>query len=97
MSTINISLPKEQVNLIDQLVKKFSFANRSEFIRAIIRLIMHKQEIVSEAATFPFIPPKTKSKKEIITAFKKTKRYSRKFLRDLEEGLKASDYFKNNI
>ena len=97
MSTINISLPKEQVNLIDQLVKKFSFANRSEFIRAIIRLVMYKQEIVNEAATFPFIPPKTKSKKEIISAFKKTKRYSKEFLKDLKEGLKTSDYFKNNI
>ena len=94
MSTINISLPKEQVNLIDQLVKKFSFANRSEFIRALIRLLMHKEEIISEVATFPFIPPKTKSKKEIITAFRKTKRYSKEFLRDLEEGLNESDYFK---
>ena len=93
MSTINISLPKEQVNLIDQLVKKFSFANRSEFIRALIRLLMHKEEIISEVATFPFILPKTRSKKEIISAFKKTKQYSKEFLRDLEEGLNESDYF----
>ena len=93
MSTINISLPKEQVSLIDQLVKKFSFANRSEFIRALIRLVIHKEELVSEAATFPFILPKTRSKKEIISAFKKTKQYSEEFLKDLKEGLNESDYF----
>jgi Arc/MetJ-type ribon-helix-helix transcriptional regulator len=93
MSTINISLPKEQVSLIDQLVEKFSFANRSEFIRSIIRLIMHKEEIVSEAATFPFVVPKNKSAKKIVNAFKNTKKYSKEFLKDLKEGLRVSDYF----
>jgi metal-responsive CopG/Arc/MetJ family transcriptional regulator len=93
MSTINISLPSEQVNLIDDFVKKFGFANRSEFVRSVIRVLIQKPEIVESASTYPFNLPKTKSVKEIVTAFKKNKKYSNIFLKDLEEGLKESDYF----
>jgi len=94
MSTINISLPSEQVNLIDEFVKKFSFANRSEFIRSIIRVLIRKPELAETASTYPFIAPKTKSAKEIVSAFKKTNKYTSTFLKDLKEGLKGSDYFK---
>lgn len=93
MSTINISLPSEQVSLIDDFVKKFGFANRSEFVRSVIRVLVRKPEIIETASTFPFIAPKNKSVKTIIKAFGKTKKYSPVFLKDLEEGLKESDYF----
>lgn len=93
MSTINISLPSEQVNLIDNFVKKFGFANRSEFVRSVIRVLIKRPEIVETASTYPFGSPKTKSVKEIVTAFKKNKKYSQLFIKDLEEGLKNSDYF----
>lgn len=93
MSTINISLPEEQIKFIDNLVKEFSFANRSEFIRSLIRVIIRKPEVVETAATFPFIAPKTRSTKTIISAFKKSKKYSSDFIKDLKEGLEMSDYF----
>jgi len=93
MSTINISLPSEQVSLIDDFVKKFGFANRSEFVRSVIRVLVKSPEIVETASIYPFVSPKTKSTKEIVTAFKKNKKYSRFFLKDLEEGLKNSDHF----
>ena len=93
MSTINISLPSEQVNLIDDFVKKFGFANRSEFVRSVIRVLVKRPEIVETASIYPFVSPKTNSMKEIINAFKKNKKYSRLFLKNLEEGLKESDYF----
>ncbi|MCR4277161.1 MAG: ribbon-helix-helix domain-containing protein [Candidatus Roizmanbacteria bacterium] len=93
MSTVNISLPEKQANYIDMLVVKYGFANRSEFIRSIIRLVVYKPDLVEEAATFPFVVPKEQSAKKIIDAFSKNNRYSKEFLKDLKEGLGESDYF----
>ncbi|MGB9707680.1 MAG: ribbon-helix-helix domain-containing protein [Microgenomates group bacterium] len=95
MSTVNISLPSAQANYIDQLVVKYGFANRSELIRSIIRLVIYQPELIKTAATFPFISPKEKSVKKTVLAFKKTGFYSKSFLKDLEEGLKESDYFRH--
>ncbi|MFN4212506.1 MAG: ribbon-helix-helix domain-containing protein [Microgenomates group bacterium] len=94
MSTVNISLPSNQANLIDQIVRRYGFANRSEFIRSLIRLVIYQPELIKTAAVFPFIPPKEKSVKKIVSAFAKSGRYSKDFLKDLTEGLKNSDYFK---
>lgn len=47
------------------LVSKYGFANRSEFIRSIIRLVVYKPDLVEEAATFPFVVPKEQSAKKI--------------------------------
>lgn len=93
MSTVNISLPEKQANFIDQIVDKYGFANRSEFIRSLIRLVIYKPELIEAATAFPFISPKEKSIKKIINAFSKNKKYSKKFLEDLKEGLSESDYF----
>jgi len=93
MSTINISLPGEQVSLIDKLVSVYGFANRSEFMRSLLRLITHKPELIETAATFPFVAPKEKSIKKILADFKRTKKYSPVFLKDLEKGLESSDFF----
>jgi len=41
-----------------------------------------------------FAPPPTKNIKEIIKAFRATKRYNQKFLQSLAKGLKRSSYFK---
>lgn len=40
------------------------------------------------------ISPKANKISEIITAFKNTKKYPKEFLKDLENGLKRSTYFK---
>ena len=93
MSTVNISLPEKQANYIDALVIKYGFANRSEFIRSIIRLVVFKPDLVEKAATFPFTAPKERSTKKILTTFAKSGRYSKEFLKDLKEGLDQSDYF----
>jgi metal-responsive CopG/Arc/MetJ family transcriptional regulator len=94
MSTINISLPQKQASFVDSLVTKYGFANRSELVRSLIRLITNKPEILSDAATFPFIPtPPDQSVKEVIADMRKTKKYSSAFLKEVAEGLKHSDYF----
>jgi len=90
---MNISLPKHQALSVDNLIEKYGFANRSEFFRSILRLVIHNETIIKEAALFPFVEPKSKSITEIINAFASTKNYSKEFLRDLEEGLSQSVSF----
>jgi len=93
-ATINISLTSSQVALVNQLVKRLGFANRSELFRALIRWISQQPKVIEEITTWPFQQsPATRDRKKILTAFKRTGIYSRKFLADLEEGLKNSDYF----
>lgn len=94
MSTVNISLPEEQVNFVDKLVSAYGFANRSEFIRSVLRLLACKPELVESTCTFPFVVPKEKSVKKIIADFKATKKYSSGLIKDLGIGLKSSKYFK---
>ena len=93
MSTINISLPKEQVGLIDKLVSSYGFANRSEFVRSLLRVIHFEPELINKAATFPFVSPKEKSVNKIVADFEKTQKYSSSFINDLREGLVESEYF----
>lgn len=93
MSTVNLSLPADQVSFIDHLVMRYKFANRSELVRSLIRLVRREPMLIETAATFPFISPQERSAKAIISDFQKTKKYSKAFLRDLEDGLKSSDYF----
>lgn len=95
MSTINISLPYEQVSFVDQLVIHYGFANRSEFVRSLLRLVTHRPELVETASMFPFVATKEKSVKKIMDGFQKTKKYSAAFLKDLEIGLSESSYFKS--
>jgi len=96
MSTINISLPKEQISLIDRLVSSYGFANRSEVVRSLLRLIHFEPELINKAATFPFVSPKEKSVEKIVADFEKTKKYSASFLQDLREGLETSNFFEKS-
>jgi len=94
MSTINISLPADQVSFIDKTASQYGFANRSEFIRSLIRLIKVQPTIIPQASVFPFVSPTTTSISKIMAGFKKTNKYSPSFLKDLKEGLEQSTYFK---
>ena len=93
MSTINISLPKQQAISIDTYVKEYGFANRSEFIRTVLRFVLQEKHLVKQATVFPFVSPKQKSVQKIMSSFTHKNTYSKDFLRDLKEGLAQSDYF----
>lgn len=93
MSTINISLPSAQVDFVDTLVKRYGYANRSEFIRSILRLLRHKPQVIEDVSAFPFEPPSTRSRLKILTSMKKTGKYSSAFLNSLKKGLEESSYF----
>ncbi|MBU1110765.1 ribbon-helix-helix domain-containing protein [Patescibacteria group bacterium] len=93
MSSVSISLPTKQLTSVDKLVEEYGFANRSEFLRSALRLMLYNPTLVERAATFPFVAPQEYSVKKIMADFKKTKKYPSRFLKDLEEGLKESDFF----
>ena len=94
MNTLNISLTSDQVSWINNLTNKLGFANRSEFMRSIIRFLANREDLLSQTKTFPFVSPQTKNKKQIVSEFKKTNKYSKEFLQDLEKALSRSNYFK---
>lgn len=93
MSTINISLPSPQVDFVDSLVARYGYANRSEFIRSILRLLQHKPHMMADVSAFPFEPPVTRSRSKIVASMKKTGKYSTAFLKSLSKGLTESPYF----
>ncbi len=93
MSTISLSLPNSQIEKVDELTDRYGFANRSEFFRSLLRFITQKPEIISQAATYPMISPKVDTISQIVSDFKHSEKYSKEFLKDLEDGLKDSRYF----
>lgn len=96
MKTVNISLTLEQAEAVDQATTHLGFANRSELFRALIRTFLRKPEIILNE-DFPMQSPNTKSAQTVLTGFKKTGKYSDAFLKDLEGGLRDSDYFINDL
>jgi len=93
MSTVNISLPEKQIDIIDDMTERFGFESRSEFIRSLIRFVAVRPDIIESAAIFPFAAPPEKSAEKIVSAFTKAGKYSDSFIKDLKEGLSESDYF----
>lgn len=93
MTTVNISITDNQSKFIDQVAKDYNFENRSELIRSFIRLFQFQPQLINKAVGFPFVSPDTKSRSEVLSSFKKTGKYSSEFLKDLEKGLKGSQFF----
>tara|TARA_Y100000310_G_C20615918_1_gene780616 strand:+ start:28 stop:306 length:279 start_codon:yes stop_codon:yes gene_type:complete len=90
MQTLNISITNEQYSSVNKLMKKWGFANRSEFFRSLLRNLI-KPFAMTPAIKFQ--KPLTKNPKTIINAFQKTGQYSEKFLSSLKKGLQESRYF----
>lgn len=93
MTTMNVSLTEEQARFIDNMTDKLGFANRSEFLRALLRRAQTDVRFTKEARTWPFMSPSTKSRARILESLSQAKIYSKEFLDDLKEGLENSDYF----
>lgn len=90
---MNISLPADQINFVDSLVTDLGYANRSELMRAILRFIKREPKVITQAESFTLKPPPTNSRSEVIAAFADTGLYNKGFMKDLQDGLKRSDYF----
>ncbi|MFH1841102.1 MAG: ribbon-helix-helix domain-containing protein [Candidatus Shapirobacteria bacterium] len=93
MQTMNISLTKDQVEVVDQLIAVHGYANRSEFFRSLLRLVNKRPQIIDQTNELVFAPPNTKNTQKILADFRATKKYSPAFLRDLKTGLEESNYF----
>jgi len=93
MTTVNISLTNDQLIWINKKATDLGFANRSEFMRNILRFLAKRDDLLVDASDYPFVGPKNKSRAKIVNEFTKTGKYSQKFLDDLKEGLARSNYF----
>ena len=71
MSTMNISLPADQINFIDSLVVDFGYANRSELILLHCRFIKREPKVIT-LLSFPLKSPPISSRSKIIADFKAT-------------------------
>lgn len=90
MQTLNISVTKEQAKAVDRLIKEQGFANRSEFFRTLVRSVQ-RQSIPLDDFVFEEPPPRDAA--SVINDFRASGRYSEKFLKSLESGLRKSSYF----
>lgn len=95
MDTMNISVTSGQTQLVDSLTRNLDFANRSEFFRALLRLVERKPEILQTADELLLESPTTRSVSKIIRDMKTTGKYSSQFLTSLKRGLEESQYFTN--
>lgn len=93
MDTMNISLTRDQVKFVNQMTQTLDFANRSEFFRALLRLVSRKPTLLTAPDELVLEPPATKSRSEIIKMLKATKKYSPQFIKSVNRGLKESGYF----
>ena len=93
MTTVNISITDDQAKFVDQISSKYNFSNRSELFRSLLRMVQQQPELIKQSSVHPFQPPSTRSRSKIMKEFKATGLYSPEFLKDLDEGLKDSQYF----
>ncbi len=93
MKTVNISLTQDQFEGVEALTKRMGYANRSEFFRSLLRYALRKPEVFESEEIVLEAPP-TRSRSKIMSEFRATEKYSEAFLKDLDEGLKDSSYFK---
>ena len=93
MATVNISLTDDQLDWINKKAVDLGFANRSEFERNILRFMAKRDDLLMDVSDYPFVSPVTRSRAKVVNEFAKTGKYSKEFLRDLEEGLSRSSYF----
>ena len=90
MFTVNISLPKQLYEKMNQLIDEEGFASRSEFVRTLIRFytaIKAKNGDFLEFQTIPLVEIKKKLLKE--------KKYSQKFVKSVLAGLAKSSVYAN--
>ena len=54
MISVSLSLTKNHVKQIDKLSNKHGFANRSEFVRSLLRFVQNKPEVLAQSNVYPF-------------------------------------------
>ena len=89
MGVVSVSLPASQIAVADRLVDHYSFANRSELFRCLIRFCeMHRPDIHTMPFTQPYQSPSTDHPEEFVDALEKTGKYPKLFLMSIRRGLR---------
>lgn len=95
MRNININLTAQQAKLVDKNASDFGFANRSEFIRAILRYVfLHSPQILDRLDAVAFEAPPVRDAEYISREFRKSGKYNQAFIASVTKGLKKSKYFR---
>lgn len=63
MRNVNINLTTEQAKLVDELARKYGFASRSEFFRAVLRHVLREpqktlDQLIQSIPAPPPAPPR---------------------------------------
>ena len=99
MQTINVSLPKKMSASVEKAIHKEGYASKSEFFRTLIRLYFYfKEDTLSETSNKKelfFLPFKKKPISKIKQDFRKTGKYSEKFIQSVISGLKKSSVYED--
>lgn len=89
--TVNISLPKQLADQIDQEVARGQYISRSEFFRTLVRFYT----TLTKKRTVPieFFEFKKRPRKEIKEGLLATGKYSKKFVEEIVAGLKRESLY----
>ena len=90
MMTVNISLTNDQLAWINKKAADLGLANRSEFMRNMLRFLAKREDLLMDLSDYPFVSPVTRSKTKIVNEFAKTGKYNKEFLKDLEKLITVS-------
>jgi len=85
MATLSISLPNQIAQRVNIETKKYGFATRSEFIRALLR------RYFADELEFEVFNPKPIE--EVKLELAKTGKYSQKFIESVTKGLSKSSLY----
>jgi len=99
MQTINVSLPKKMSINVEKVIRKEGYASKSDFFRTLIRLYFYlKEDALSEVSNKKesfFLPFEKKPIAKIKQDFRKTGKYSEKFIQSVISGLKKSSVYED--
>lgn len=85
--TLNISLPASLAAKTDEAVKKYGYASRSEFFRALLRTFLIKDNILN-LEPFERIPLEN-----IRTGLQSSGKYNQKFINSVMKGFTKSSIY----
>lgn len=100
MRTVNLSFPEKLIVKIDKEIEEHGYASRSEFFRALVRMVLVEPEVIispqpKKAKKLVFEKPSMKPLSEIRKKFEKTGLYNKKFIDSLIAGIAKSSLYAN--
>lgn len=92
MQTLNISMPKNLAESVDDIISKEGYASRSEFFRALTRFYLQTKQ-QNELSLLPF---KKVSLPRVERSLRQSGQYNEKFIKSVVTGLSRSSLYAQN-